>query len=257
MSTLTTLFGGMVAVLVFYFALGFARALPPMLRAALAALIPLTGYFIYIIGGWPGLDVVAIHISVFIGTAMVLNALSKFWLRGGRLHWVPKALIGFFIGLAIINATLLHIATSGLPGKIGRWWLGSEGPVYSGFSGIVTHDQGAAKAVSAALSEAHRESQLGWRVDVEGVRHELATVSPVAVRVRDRTGLPVNALSARVELSRLGAASPAAVIELQQADAGLYRGELNFPAAGRWLVAIRLDQGADARYREAFEVIVP
>ena len=66
MSTFVTLFGGLAAVLLLYALGGAVRGLPPVLRAVLAALIPLTGYFVLMIGRWPGLDVVAIHISVFL-----------------------------------------------------------------------------------------------------------------------------------------------------------------------------------------------
>jgi hypothetical protein len=77
------------------------------------------------------------------GDALVLFALTQFRQRSaGRMHWAPKLLTGFFIGLVFLNAGLLYIATNGLPGPVARWWLGSDGnAVYSGFSGVVAHGQ--------------------------------------------------------------------------------------------------------------------
>lgn len=258
MNTMTTLFGGLAAVFVLYTAGGVVRGLSPMLRAALAGLIPLVTYFALIVGHWPGLDVVAIHISVFLAAALVLFALTQFRRRdAGRMHWAPKLLTAFFIGLVLINASLLYIATKGLPEPVARWWLGSDGnAVYSGFSGVVAHDQGAAKAVSSALSEAHRESQLGWQVELSGLDSP-GNTRPLQVRVRDRTGLPVDRVEVELRLSRPGAAAPALTLPLSAVETGLYVGALNLPAAGRWLVELRLLRDGDVHYSGTQELVVP
>jgi nitrogen fixation protein FixH len=256
MNTMITLFGGLGAVLALYAIGGFFRGLPPLLRALLAGVIPLLGYFILVMGHWPGLDVVAIHISVFLVAALVLFAMTQFRRRGaGRMHWAPKLLTGFFIGLVFINATLLYISTQGLPEPIGRWWLGSDGgPVYSGFSGVVPHGQGAARAVSSELSEAHRESLLGWQVEVTGLDGAESNRT-IRVRVKDRTGLPVDRVSVELRLQRPGAAAPSLTLPLNAVDAGVYSGSLTLPAPGRWLVELRLMQGGEVHYHSIQELV--
>ncbi len=258
MNTMTTLFGGLAAVFILYAAGGAVRGLSPMLRAALAGLIPLVTYFALIVGRWPGLDVVAIHISVFLAAALVLFALTQFRRRdAGRMHWAPKLLIAFFTGLVLINASLLYIANKGLPEPIARWWLGSDGnAVYSGFSGVVAHGQGAAKTVSSALSEAHRASQLGWQVELSGLDGP-GNARPLQVRVRDRTGLPVDRVEAELRLSRPGAVAPALTLPLSTVEAGVYVGVLNLPAAGRWLVELRLLRDGEVHYHGTQELVVP
>ena len=258
MNTITTLFGGLASVLVLYTLGGAIRTLPPMLRAMLAGIIPLVGYFVLIIGRWPGLDVVAIHISVFLAAALVLFALTQFRMRStGRLHWAPKLLTGFFIALVFINATLLYIATNGLPVAVAGWWLGSNGrPVYSGFSGVVPHDQGAANAVSSELSESHRESEIGWHVEMNGL--DVAGLTrPVQIRVMDRTGLPVERVQAELRVSRPGAVTPAVTLALNEVEAGVYGGALTLPAAGRWLAEVRLNRGGELRYHSTLELVMP
>jgi nitrogen fixation protein FixH len=259
MSTLTTLFGGLAAVFVLYAIGGAIRSLPPMLRAALAGLIPLLAYFVLIVGRWPGLDVVAIHISVFLAAALVLFALTQFRRRSvGRLHWAPKLLTGFFLGLVVINASLLYIATKGLPGPLAGWWLGSDkgAVVYSGFSGVVEHGQGAAKAVSAELSQAHRESELGWQVEVSGL-DSVDAARAVRVRVKDRTGLPVDRIKAELRLLRPGAAQPTLILPLGTLDAGVYGGTLRLPASGRWLAELRLLRDHELQYQLTQELVAP
>lgn len=255
MNTMTTLFGGLAAVLVLYGIGGLFRNLPPMLRAVLAGVIPLVAYFILIVGRWPGMDVVAMHISVFLASALVLFAMTQFRQRGTeRMHWAPKLLIAFFVGLALINATLLHIATKGLPEPLARWWLGSDGgAVYSGFSGVVPHGESAAKAVSSELSEAHRESQLGWQVEVSGLEQGGHSI-PIQVRVKDRTGLPVERVNATVRLRRPGATLPALTLPLNAGEAGVYVGLLSVPAGGRWLAELQLLRDGEVHYRSTREL---
>lgn len=259
MSTLSTLFTGLAAVLLLYWAGGYLRALPAVLRALLASCIPLLVYFLSIVGRWPGLDVVAIHISVFLAAGLVLYILTLQRRRSaGRIHWVPKLLVAFFAGLTVINASLLYIATQGLPEPLARWWLGSDGgAVYSGFSGVVPHHQDAAKAVSAALSQAYDESRLGWQVEVEGLDAAAGPVRQVQVRARDRTGLPLTQLQAEVLLLRPGSPAPQAQLTLQAAGAGLYVGQLELPERGRWIVELRLADGDRARYRDSRELVLP
>ena len=258
MTTMTTLFGGLLAVLALYTIGGLFRRVPPMLRAVLAAVIPLMVYLGLIVGRWPGLDVVAMHISVFFATALVLFAMTQFRRRGSeRMHWVPKLLIAFFIGLAFLNAALLQIATKGLPEPIARWWLGSHGgAVYSGFSGVVPHGENAAKAVSSELSEAHRELQLGWQVDVSGLE-SLGKANQIQVRIKDRSGLPVERVDAEVRLLRPGVTEPTLILPLNAAEAGVYTGVLTLPATGRWLVEMRLMQDGKLHYHSIQELAAP
>ena len=258
MNTMTTLFGGLVAVLAVYALGGLIRSLPPILRAVLAGLVPLLGYFVLIIGRWPGLDVVAIHISVYLAAALVLFALTRFrQASSGRMHWAPKLLTAFFLGLVVLNATLLYIATKGLPGPIAQWWFGSEGKtVHSGFSGVVAHGQGAAKAVSSELSETHRELQLGWQVEVDGWAAQ-GTTHALVVRVRDRTGLPIEGVRAELQLSRPGAAQPTSTLALAAGAPGEYSGVLVLPASGRWLAELRLTAGGKLGHHSTRELVAP
>lgn len=258
MTTMTTLSGGLVAVFALYVMGGAIRNLPPMLRALLAGLLPLLAYFVLVVGRWPGLDVVAIHISVFLATGLVLYAVTQLRRRSvGRMHWAPKLLIAFFMALVVINGTLLYIATKGLPDPIARWWLGSDGTaVYSGFSGVVAHGEGAAKAVSSELSKAHRQSELGWQVDVVGLDGS-DSERVIQVRVKDRTGLPVDRIEAELHLLRPGAIKAEMTLPLGALDTGVYGGVLNLPASGRWVAELRLLRDHAVRYQQSLELVAP
>lgn len=259
MTTMTTLFGGLAAVFVLFLLGGTIRGLPPALRAGLAGLIPLLAYFGLIVGRWPGLDVVAMHISVFLAAALMLLVLSQLRRRSaGRMHWAPKLLTAFFLGLVVLNGGLLYLSTKGLPEPLARWWLGGDRTaVYSGFSGVVTHGPAAAKAVSSELAQSQRETELGWQVDLSGLGGT-GSMREVELRVKDRTGLPIDRLQAELRLLRPGAAQATLVLPLAARGAGTYGGVLDLPAGGRWLAEVRL-LGDDerVRYRITEELVAP
>lgn len=257
MDTLITLLSGLLLMLVLHSVLGWVPRLPPVLRAVTASSLSLLAYFGLIVGRWPGLDVVAMHISVFLVAGLLLYMFSQYRSRRvGRLHWAPKLLIGFFVLLAVINTFLLYIATRGLPPTLARLWLPGGTTVNTGFSGVVEHGQEAAKAVSSELNRSYSAAQLGWRVSIDGLPESVQAHPLISVKVLDRSGSPVTGLQAEMQLSRPGSAQVGSKIQLPAKGPGEYGNVLVFPGSGRWLVDLQLSQHGQVAYRESREVTV-
>ncbi|HET9462719.1 MAG TPA: FixH family protein, partial [Thiobacillus sp.] len=116
--------------------------------------------------------------------------------------------------------------------------------------------QAAAKAVSSELSQAQRESELGWQVDVAGLDGN-GPVRSIQVRVKDRSGLPIDRLEAELRLQRPGAVEAALTVPLAALDAGTYGGVLRLPASGRWLAELRLLRDREVQYQLSQELLAP
>lgn len=255
MSTLITLLGGVLLLVVLHTLLGWTSRLPSGLRAILASSVSLLTYFGLIMGRWPGLDVVAMHISVFIVAGLLLYMFSEYRSRRkGRLHWVPKFLIGFFVVLAVINTFLLYVATRGLPPTLARFWLPGGTTVNTGFSGVVQHGQEAAKSISSELNRSYSDAQLGWRVHLEGLPASVQAHPLVTVKIQDRSGAPVTGLQAAMLLSRPGSARIESTVTLPAKGPGEYGNVITFPGSGRWLVDLELIQKGQTVFRESHEV---
>lgn len=250
-----TLFGGLVAV-VGLFALARAFRLAPEMAGLLAGGLPLLAYVVSLFSRWPGLDVLAIHIAVFISAAFVLVVFSRYRRGQARLHWVPKALIGFFVVLAVMNAGFLYVATHGLPAGLAGLLLpgGDAASLHTGFAGTTRHGQDAAKAIGADLSRAYRNQRLGWQVRVEGLRQLAVGEQAVFVHVEDENGWPVSGLQGDMRLSRPG--GEIAIHALAATGQGRYETRLNFSGAGLWLLELRLARDGKT-YRQDWEVRVP
>lgn len=254
--TLPTLFGGLALVLILFSLTG---RLPHLVRALIAAGIPLLGYLVHILGHWPGLDVVAIHVAVFSGAALGMLMVTRYQAESGvKLHWAPKALIVFFVLLTLLMAGFLYIATQGLPSRLAALVLpgADSARIRTGFSGVLEHGQEAAKTINSQLSEQHRQNRLGWDAAVQGLRTPSKGDNPIAVEVADAADRRLGGLTAVLYAKRPGEAGEGMPQVLHETTAGTYEARLRLPASGLWLVSLSLTRGAD-RYHQEWEVVVP
>ncbi len=245
---LTSLFGGALAVVLLFFLLGLAR-LPVYWRGVVSAGALLVAYGVSAVRAWPGLDAVTMHVAVYVSTAIILSLLaSRYAAHPGKLHWIPKLFIGFFVGVLALNALFLYIASHGLPPAVARWVLprASEGGVHSAFPGVVPHAGDAARGVRAHLRQQDRQARLNWDVAAEGFDALTPGASAeLTVRARDGTGAPL--ADARVELAlfRPAHTQPAQVFRFAPHASGTYRGVVRIEQGGEWLAVLRIQRGQD------------
>jgi nitrogen fixation protein FixH len=254
--SLLTLFGGLALVLVLFALAGRAR-LPAALRALLAVLPPLLAYLLYAAWRWPGLDVVAIHVAVFLSAGLALVMLSR---RGKsqQSHWAPRLFVAFMLALVMLNAGFMYIATHGLPPALAARLLpgADKHPVNTAFSGVVGHGQDAAKAQSSTLSRDHRQALQGWRVEVNWPADPIAGAAlSLSVRLAQADGTPLDRARVEMRIARPGAARAQVSSELTPQSGGGYAGELRFPAPGRWNVELEARHG-EGSHQLTHELVV-
>lgn len=254
MTTGITLFGGLIAVLAVFFAARMLKA-GAELAGFFAAGLPLLAYMAILFGRWPGLDVVAIHFSVFIAAAFILAVFSRYRTRQGRMHWVPKTLIGFFVVLAVINASLLYIATNGLPGGLAALFLpgNNSAGLHTGFSGTTRHGQEAAKSIGANLSRQHRNNTLGWQIRLEGLRQPVVGTNSLYISAEDRLGKPLQGLGGKLLVSRPAATGVEAPI--LAISPGQYEARISLPGTGLWVVELALHDQTQS-WKQSWDVEV-
>ncbi len=254
MSTGLSLFGGLAAVVLLFMLARLFKA-SAELAGIIAGGLPLLVYLVSLFGGWPGLDVLAIHIAVYLVAAYVLLVFARYRAKQQKMHWVPKLLIAFFILLAVINASLLHIATSGLPPSLAGLFLpGASGEtVHTGFSGTTRHGQEAAKSVSADLSRQHQNQSLGWQIRLEGLRQPSVGENGLYISAEDRESRVIADLTGFVRVSRLGTAGVDTPVHA--VAPGQYEARIALPGEGLWIVELELRR-QDAVWKQVWEISV-
>ncbi len=246
---LTTVFSGAALIVVLFYGLRLFK-LPAYWCSVISASIPLLAYSLFVSRDWPGLDVVVMHVTVFIATAFVLSLINARRREGNeKLHWAPKIFIGFFLVLFLILGGFAYMATNGLPESIARHVLpdGMHGGVHTAFPGVVPHGEEAAKGISEHLKQQYQKRLLGWQVNVTGLeRLTLDQAAEIAVRVLDRNGAPLPGADVQLILSRPAQRDADLIIPLSPGVPGVYHGTLHVTAPGQWTALLRIEHGADA-----------
>ena len=261
MSLLETLFGGTVIVVILHWLLGRA-GLANYWRGVISGAVPTIAYAVYAISKGDELDVIAIHVAIYLATATVLSLLASDKRNSGkRMHWAPKALVVFFGLLAVIDGTFVAVSTQGVPPWVASLIMprAKNHPVYSGFSGVTEHNEQAAKAVNEHLKMLSDEQKLGWDVEMEGLDRMKAgpsAVNKLVMNLHDRQKQPMQNAVVTLNFFRPGYVQMLPPLRLLEGKPGEYDGSINIPGTGSWVVKLVIEANGQRVERE-HDVSVP
>jgi hypothetical protein len=240
-----TLFGGLLLAALLFFA-GRRLGLSGFWAGVLSGALPFLAYLVYSSQHWGGGDVLAIHFAVYIAGAGLLTIFGSLQRKNQKMHWAPRLILWFFVGLVVLNAILLSIASNGLPGFLTRMLLPTpEGQkVHTAFPGVLPHDRN--KSYEPHLEKVERQRNLGWQVTATGFEALVADrPGAVTVAVKDEQGAPLKGAMVNVALWRMANSDDDRVVALAEIAPGVYGAHIALEAAGRWLMTLHVERGQD------------
>lgn len=258
MSLWMSIFGGMTLTALLYGA-GRQFRLSNFWSSVLACGLPTLAYLGYAFATWPGLDVVTLHVVAYPTVAVLLYQLYGAKANHAEsLHWAPKLMIAFFLGLTLVFGTLVYIAGEGLPPSLAQILLpNAKGKnLHTGFAGVVAHKgEDAAKGLGSYLRNEQKLKDLGWRVDVVGLAAlKSGGHNDVSVRIADPQDRGVDQATVQVALARPGD-KPGPGQVLNGLGDGRYHAQVAPAQAGTWVVFLSLaGAGETVRLERTVEV---
>ncbi|WP_240032135.1 FixH family protein [Pseudomethylobacillus aquaticus] len=255
LSMTETLFGGLLLAALLFFS-SRRLGLSGFWAAVLSGLLPFGLYLAYSSQHWPGGDVLAIHFAVYLANAGLLFVFGGMQRHKQKMHWAPRLIIAFFMGLVVLNAVLLSIASHGLPGIIADLLLPPRDTqkVYTAFPGVVPHDKN--KSYEPHLQQVIQQQELGWQAELQGLQQlRSRQASPVTLQLSDRNGKPISQAEARIELWRMANSRDDQTLALDEASPGVYQTRLRLPDAGRWVLILQINH-ADGSYRSSQQLFL-
>ena len=247
LSMTETLFGGLAVAAVLFFVVRKV-GLSNFWAGILSGVLPFIAYIAYSTLHWPGGDVLTIHFAVYLANAGLLIVFGGMQKKKESMHWAPKLIIAFFVGLVLLMAILLSISSRGLPDGLVRLVLPnpSNGQVHTGFPGVIPHDRN--KLYESHVQDIEQQKNLGWHVDVQGLdalKNNLA--SNVVVKLSDKQNQPIIAATVTIELWRLANSADDQTIQFSETKPGEYHATLRLSDAGSWLTDLEIVKG-EAHY---------
>lgn len=227
--------------------------------AVIVALLAMAVTFPYALLDWPGGDVLAIYVALFLVTAYVLGIIStqrerRLALAGqtsGRwFHWGPAVIILFFSVVFLVNATMVVLSRQGMPEGMSRLLLPEtdrERQVTMAFPGTVARDFHKKEALyNDYLEQVRLQEARGWQVRQGWLEPPVAgQATRFQVTVTASDGSPVTGARVRVEFLRPSDERLDQQVELSEQDSGLYRATVELPQPGLWSTTLVVERGED------------
>ncbi|KAB2929116.1 MAG: nitrogen fixation protein FixH [Candidatus Contendobacter sp.] len=218
--------------------------------AATVALITLGLYVPYAILRWPGGDVFALHLAIYLLASLACGMLLGARAGGRGLHWGPALIGGFFIVVVVLGAVFVAVAEHGLSPALFHWLLPearNQREVSSVFPGVIAHDFHKKEALyNQYLQQVERQRQRGWQIQ-KGWLTEPVASEPTVFRVaaRTRAGEPLAGATVTGRFLRPSGSALDVPFTLAEQEPGVYEAALALPAAGAWNLVLQVRQGKE------------
>jgi nitrogen fixation protein FixH len=254
---LLSLFVGVGLIVVVNFLLVRFSSLDSIQAALVTVLATLGIYVPWAIFYWPGGDVVAIHLAIYLLTAFVCGLFmeketgSSAEGRGGKtFHWGPAVIIGFFVVLITVDSIFIVLAERGLPLSLIDQLLPEahrDREVSSVFPGVVSHDfQEKEELYNAYLKQVKHQRARGWHIKKGWlVRPVLGEPAVFRVAAETRRGEPIAGAQVSGRFLRPSDSQLDVSFTMQEIGPGIYQTILNLPAAGRWDLVLLVHKGQE------------
>ncbi|MHB0990890.1 MAG: FixH family protein [Burkholderiales bacterium] len=250
MNLSVSLFGGAVLVIIMHLLLG-RIGVPNFWRGVISAAAASFMILAYSLIVGMSLDLVSIHLAVFLSAATVMTLISSSATRQSDqegIHWTIKIMVAFFLVLFLVNGAFVSMSTNGIPPGIAAFFLpnAQKKPVYTAFSGVTRHDEQAASAQNQHLQMISSLKELGWGIEIDGVR--VLVTGPQAenaltLKLADRNHQPIDNAAVKISFFRAGNEIPLAQTQLVDTGKGNYSGHISIPGSGSWIMRTTISAG--------------
>jgi nitrogen fixation protein FixH len=195
-------------------------------------------YVPYSIVRWPGGDVFAIHLGIYLLASLACGMLLGARAGGKGLHWGPAVIGGFFIFVAVSGAVFVSVAERGLDPSCAIGCCPSRATgreVTSMFPGVISHDFHKKEALyNQYLQQVERQRQRGWQVQKGWLSEPIGGQAALfRVAVRTREGAPVTGATVAGQFLRPSTNKLDVDFTLAETAPGVYEVKTVLLAGGR------------------------
>lgn len=237
--------GGALAEVAVFLLLRRVFRLDGKAAAMAVALLVTLIYVPWAILTWPGADIFAIHLAIYLTVAYALGTVGG---RMGRAwHWAPALIVGFFVVVIATNVVFLGVAEQGITGLFAAMLPKPRGGevVDSRFPGTVSHDYQEKEAqYNTYLQQVEEQKARGWQIR-KGWLYRPVVNQPATfvVSVTDRDDQPVSGAEISGRFLRTSNSRDDFAFEMSEVAPGEHRVDLTMPLQGLWQLVLQIRRG--------------
>lgn len=252
-----TLPGGVIVIAAVFMLLYRITSMSGKMVAVVMAFAVIATYVPISIFVWPGADVFAIHIALYLVSVYILGIVSsnrdarrKAGEDGFGFHWAPASIVGFFVILIIMDSFFIMFATKGMDSNIADILLPkpqSGGKVSSHFPGTVTKNYHQKYSqYNEYLKRFEAQKSRNWSVR-RGWLGEAKANKPTIFRVEIKSDKNKVVEKAQVSGKFLRAADSKldATFTMREIEPGAYQQSITLPKPGSWKLVLKIKKGKD------------
>lgn len=254
---LFTLPGGVIAIAAVFMLLYRITNMSGKMVAVVMAFGVIATYVPISIFVWPGADVFAIHIALYLVSVYILGIISsnrdvrrKAGQEGFGFHWAPASIVGFFVILIIMDSFFIMFATKGMESNIADILLPkpqSGGKVSSHFPGTVSKNYHQKYSeYNEYLKRFEAQKSRNWSVR-KGWLGQAVANKPAIFRVEIKTNKQEVVTQAQVSGKFLRAADSKldTDFDMREVEPGVYQQSITLTKPGTWNLVLKIKKGDD------------
>ena len=261
----STILLGTVLIVAGFFILHLVVKLSGKMSATIVSLVCVGLYLPYSFINWPGGDVFAMHLAIYMVTAYMLGIISSY--REKRVsaegsdtkwfHWGPAIIVVFFIGVVTLGSTFVTIATKGMDKDLAEWLLpeprSGAKTVESYFPGTITNDyQKTQVEYNTYLKRLKAQKQRGWQLKKGWLNKPYIGEKQIfQLEVSTADGQPLSGASVIGRFLRPSNIKNDVDFAMQEVANGRYQAEVALVHPGNWNMVLYIRHGDDLHELQA------
>ena len=254
---LLTLLGGVFSIAAIFIILYRVSNMSGKMVAIVMAFAVTATYVPISIFIWPGADVFAIHIALYLVSVYVLgivtsqrDARRQAGKEGFGFHWAPAAIVTFFVILIIMDSFFIMFATKGMDSNIAKLLLPdpkSGRRVSSNFPGTVSHDYHQKQnQYNDYLKRFEAQKLRNWTIR-KGWLGEAIVNKPAIFRVEIKTNKQQLVSNAKItgQFLRPADSKLDKSFTMQEIEPGVYQQSITLTQPGNWDLILKIHKDND------------
>lgn len=241
-----TLVSGVLIIAALFFILKRITRISSNSIAAIVAVIVLITFMPLAIVFWPGGDVFAIHLAIYMITVYGLAIITTQREKTNGVHWAPVTIIGFFVFLVLVDSFFVTIADKGLSSQVADLVLPkSEDNQKATFNypGRVVHDfYQKENLYNDYLENIESRKKAKWKIKKGWLTLPIVNQDTIfQLQIKDKNDIAITDAKISGKFIRYSDSRLDKEFSMSHAQKGFYQVTIRLPEPGRWGLVLKIN----------------